>query len=334
MPFLRTIFLALTGLFLTAGCQKSAAPAPAPSTTPIRIAGFYWPGVYWIDVADKKGFFKEAGLNVTVVNVDADFFGGINDFAEGKLETFEIPFFDFVRLNAEGKAAVGVIVGDYSTGAEAVVGRAGIESFKDLKGKKIGLARNTYAEYIFTVVAERNRLDLKEVEIVDLQAEKVAEEFIAGRVDAMFAWEPLQSQALKEVPGSKVLFSTAEIPGIAGGIQCFHKDFITKHPEEVRRVVQVWARASDYLRQHPEECYGIVAGVYGRPVEEVRAFMKADTILGVQENEVAFSFASGFDSIHGAARQMNDFMLDRGLTQTKLETTTMVDPSFIRALDK
>lgn len=325
------IIIGIVWLALSAGCERQEK---TPATPAIKIGGIYWPGSYWIDLADRKGFFREAGLNVSVINVDADYIGAFDDLAEGKIDSLTLPFFDFVRLNAEGHPIVGTIVTDYSSGAEAIIAKPGIGTFKELKGKRVGLKRNTYAEYIFTVVAERNSLPMEDVEIVDIQAEAVAEELIKGNVDAIFAWEPLLTQALVEVPGSKVVFSTSEIPGIAGGVQCFRRDFVRSRPEEMQKIVEVWARATEYMNQHPDEVFAIIGAIYDRPADEVGKFLKVDRILESRENELAFSFAAGFDSIHGAARQMNDFMLDRGMTKTKLDTSQIVDPNFVRGLQK
>ena len=54
--------------------------------------------------------------------------------------------------------------------------------------------------------------------------------------------------------------------------------------------------------------------------------------MGRRENELAFSFAASFDSLHGVTRQINDFMIAKGITSRKLDSGQFLDGSFIRAL--
>ena len=66
--------------------------------------------------------------------------------------------------------------------------------------------------------------------------------------------------------------------------------------------------------------------------EEIRQSAQIDKILGWRENELAFSFAASFDSLHGVTRQINDFMIAKGITSRKLDSGQFLDGSFIRAL--
>jgi NMT1/THI5 like len=202
------------------------------------LIGAWW--AYWIGIAAAKGWFREAGLNVQLVDCNADYSGSEKDLVEGRLDTNTFVLFDLLDYIAQGAVLVGVINADYSAGSEKLVARAGIEQIGDLKGKKIGVPHNSYLRYVLEVAIGRVGLKPKDVQIVDLQPEKVT--------------------------------------------------------------------------------------------EEVRQFAKIDKILDLRDNELAFSFAAGFDSLHGAVRQMNDFMIARGMTAKKLDSSQFLEGSFLEAL--
>jgi len=61
--------------------------------------------------------------------------------------------------------------------------------------------------------------------------------------------------------------------------------------------------------------------------------MKTVRVLDLADNGRAFSYAAGFESLHGSWRRMNDFMLDRGLVTTRVDSAAHLDADFIRRLE-
>jgi NitT/TauT family transport system substrate-binding protein len=310
----------------------SCAPQPKLSpSTPIRLASYEWPGSFWIDVAWKKGWFVEAGLNVQRVDVDNSYFPSLEDVASGRLDAMGFTQFDLVRLVAGGHDLVGVAAIDYSQGAEALVAKADIHSMKDLKGKRLALHRGTYLEYLLSVIAEREGLDLAEVTLLDRNSEASIADFQTGRADAIFVWEPYVTQA--RAAGGHDLFSTTDFPGLTYSVLTFRRDFLDAHFHDVAKLMQVWHRAERYVHDHPEESCAIVSELFAEPLDEVRDLLRTVRVLDVADNGRAFSYAAGFDSLHGSWRRMNDFMLDRGLVSTRVDSPAHLDSSFIRLLE-
>jgi NitT/TauT family transport system substrate-binding protein len=319
---------ALIACLALIGCGPAARHL-APAS--IKIGTYQWPGSYWIEVAWKKGWFAEAGLNVERVDVDRKYFESLGDVAAGKLDTMGFSQFDLVRHVSEGHDLVGVAAIDYSAGAEALVARAGIHRLLDLKGKRLALHRGTYLEYLLSIVAEREGMDLADITLVDRSGDGSIEDFVAGRVDAVFVWEPYVTQA--HDAGGTTLFSTADFPGLTYSVLAFRRDFIKLHPEQVAAVVRVWDRAARYVRENPAESCEIVAQLFNETVQSTRDLMKTVRVLDLADNGRAFSYAAGFESLHGSWRRMNDFMLDRGLVTTRVDSAAHLDADFIRRLE-
>lgn len=319
---------ALLACGILAACHSPAEPPL--SREPIRIGTYIWPGSYWVDIAAEKGWFDAAGLNVERVDVDMKYFWSLEQVAAGGLHAMGFSQYDLVRHAALGHDLTGIIAIDYSEGAEALIARPGIRQLQDLRGKRLALHRGTYLEYLLSVIAEREHVDVSQITLVDRTNQQAIQDFTEGRVDAILVWEPYVSEA--KAAGGVQLFSTADFPGLTYSVFTLRTDFIKAHPREIEALVKVWHRADQYLRDHPEEACAIVARLHGEPPAAAQDLLRTNRVLDVADNGRAFSYAAGFESLHGSWRRMNDFMLDRGLAKQRVDSPAHLDSRFIRAL--
>lgn len=317
-------------LALLGACQPAAAP---PISAPMRIGAYFWPGTYWVDVAHHKGWFREAGLNVERVDTNADFFASFDDLVDGKLDVVGFTLFDLVLYNARGKQLVGFLATDESFGADALVARAGINAIRDLAGKRLGIPRGTYLEYMWTIVAARDGLSPGAVQLVEVPGEKAAEAFGAGQVDAVFTWQPFAGQALAGTRG-RLLFDSSQIPGLSPSVSTARADFLRQRPADLQKLVQVWQRTDTFIRSQPDAAFAIVAEINHKTMAEVREMARLDRILDLNENRAVFSLATGLTSLHGSARRMNDFQIQSKLTAQQVDTAAMLDARFIGELGR
>lgn len=181
------------------GCQPESKQLQKPKTTglPMKVAKNYWPGQYWLDVGNKKGWFKDAGLNVEFINITSNYVGSLEDMVAGKTDVHFPVFFDLIKYIVKDTDLVAVIICDLSFGADGIVAKKEIESVRDLKGKRVGLEQGTFTEYLLSVVLERNGMTLNDVEIVETKAEFI-QPFIEGKLDALVTWEPYLSEATEK----------------------------------------------------------------------------------------------------------------------------------------
>ncbi len=94
--------------------------------------------------------------------------------------------------------------------AEALIAKPNIHRLQELRGKKIALHRGTYLEYLLSVVAERDHLNLDEVTLVEMNGDEAIKAFAAGTIDAVLVWEPFVSEA--KAAGGVQIFSAAGLP--------------------------------------------------------------------------------------------------------------------------
>ncbi|MEA3095662.1 MAG: NitT/TauT family transport system substrate-binding protein [Caballeronia sp.] len=318
----------LTPLLL-GGCD-SKQPATS-ARTPLRIAGYYWAGSFWVDVANEKGWFKEAGLAVAIVDTNQDYFASFADLVEGRLDVDDLTLFDVMLLNAKGGDLVGIATTDQSAGADGIVARAGIDTLAALKGKRIGGGKGTYVEYLLSIVLGREGLAMSDITLVDMPGEKAHERLAAGDVDAVVTWEPALTEAVEKAHGHKLWDSTI-IPGLSPSLLTTRASVARERPEDLQKLLGVWQRGSEFIQQHPEEAFTIVARVNKKTLAEVRQFAAGVRLLDRRANLVAFSYGAGFDSLHGSARMMNDFLVKEKLAPKPIDSIALLNDSFLKAM--
>jgi NitT/TauT family transport system substrate-binding protein len=321
--------LTILAMFLLGGCDSKQVATPAHP--PLRIAGYYWAGSFWVDIANEKGWFKEAGLPVTIVDTNQDYFASFADLVEGRLDVDDLTLFDVMLLNAKGGDLACIATTDQSAGADGIVARAGIDTLAALKGKRIGGGKGTYVEYMLSIVLGREGVAMGDFTLVDMPGEKAHERLAAGDVDAVVTWEPALTKAVEKAHGHKLWDSTI-IPGLSPSVLATRASLVRERPEDLQKLLDVWQRGSEFIQQHPEEAFAIVARTNKKTLAEVRQFAAGVRLLDRRANLVAFSYGAGFDSLHGSARMMNDFLVKEKLAPKPIDSIALLNDSFLKAM--
>jgi NitT/TauT family transport system substrate-binding protein len=326
------VAVVIVGAAVVFSRQQAAAPDAMVSKQPVMtVARYYWPGQFWIEVADSKGWFKEAGLNVELVDTNSDFTGSQEDVANGKLDTQDFYVTDLVRYAAQGKELAMVLNTDSSIGAEALVAQQGINEIADLKGKKVGVEEGSATEYMLYTLLQQKQMNFDDIERVTETTERLPERFLKGELDAVVLWDPYMTEALAR-PGSKKLWDTSKTPGIVSAGFVFRKDFIKTRRDDVTKFVQVWQRTTEYIKANPAESYAIVARYNNDTPENVQAFVEIDKVFDLTDNIKAFASSGGFRSLPGQIKLINLYLKNQGIIQTDVQPQQILDSSFIQAL--
>ena len=317
------------------GCQSETNNSKEPKTTdlPMTVGRAFWPGMFWVDIARHKGWFEKAGLNVLYYDTNPDYVGSLNEMVAGKIDVNGFSLFDLMSFNVAGADLVMVINTDNSTGAEAILANTGIGNLKGLKSKVVGVSKGGYLEYILDEALARDGIDKFDIKLVDVLPQNASGELQKANVDAVVTYEPFVSEVLAGNNARK-LFDTSEIPGLSPNGSTFHRSFIDERPGDVQAFVNVWHKTREFMKENPKEAFGIIAQVYDSTPGDVQAFGLLDKILDLRENTVSYSFGSGFESLHGAARKMNNFLIKNEVTDRQLDSTEFIDGRFLRTLSE
>src|SRR5882762_833338 len=221
------------------------ACAASLNAAPLKIAFSDWPGYTLLEVAKQKGWFKEAGLDVELAWFE--YLPSIDAFSAGKVDAVTIVATDAMVTGANGGKSKIIALLDYSDGSDMIVGAPGVQSIKDLKGKKVGIEVTLVEHLLLLKALEANGMTQDDVDLVNTATDKTPETLGSGKVAAIGAWYPISGQALK-VAGSKKLYTSAEAKGLIYDVLAVNPSSYAKHKPEWVKIAQIYYRCVDYLK--------------------------------------------------------------------------------------
>lgn len=308
---------------------KSTTGTTAAGTegTTIRLGFSAWPGWFPWQVAEEKGLFTTAGLDVKLTYFES-YTDSLNALNAGKLDANSQTLNDTISSVGAGSEEVVVLANDNSTGNDQIIARPGITSVADLKGKKVGVEEGTVDHFLLLLGLEKAGLSADDVDLQPLLTDAAAAAFAAGQLDAVGVFAPFTTKAL-ELPGSKALFTSADFPGSIPDHLVFGRGFVDDHPDEVQKLVDVWFDTTAYIDQHKAEAVAIMAKKAGVTPAEYADYDKGTKIFSRADNQAAFEPGSDMSHLDFAAESMSKFLVDAGLVKEEPDLTGLLEPRFV-----
>ena len=210
-------------------------------------------------VALDKGLFDQAGLNVTdipvqtgdeaikaVMSKDADVaFAGILPYSFAAFNYPELKI--FAQTGAAHDAQI-IFSNDKNIKAPA-----------DLKGKKIGYAKNTASDMEVHKFLQNNNLTEKDIQLVPMKPLAMITALTSGQIDAYSAWEPNIMNARKILGDKFGIFDSEANTYTWHPAIIANTNYISQNKTTLIKLTSVWKEAQDYIKDNPDESIAIVA---------------------------------------------------------------------------
>jgi len=322
----------------TAAVASAAASAPAPTPAPtgptLKIAYSDWPGWVAWEVAIQKGWFKEAGVNVEFKWFD--YVPSMDAFTAGKVDAVAVTNGDALVTGNGGGKSVCIVANDYSDGNDMIVAKPGIKSMTDLKGKKVGVEVGFVDHLLLLNALKANKMTEKDVKIVNVKTDDTPNALKSGTVDAIGAWQPNSGAALKELPGSTPIYTSADVKGLIYDHLCVSPRSLSENRAEWLKVVKVWFRVADFIADpaNLDEAAKIMSARVGLTPDVYKGLMKGTHLLNAAENLKHYAKGEGFESIYGSSKIVDDFNVKNGVYKTPLKVEEYFDPSLVEEASK
>lgn len=266
-----------TAGLIAAGLMTSL-PALAQDKLSVMLDWFVNPDHAPLVVAQEKGFFKDAGLEVTLT-APADpndppklVAAGGTDIAVSYQPQLILQVAEELPL-----VRIGTLV---STPLNSVVVlRDGpVKTLKDLKGRKVGYSIAGFEDALLGAMLEKQGLSLKDVELVNVNF-SLSPSLLSGQVDAVvgaFRNFELNQMEIEKHPGRAFYPEEEGVPPYDELILVARKD--KANDPRFKRFLAAVERATLYILNHPEESQA--AFVKGRPElnDELNRRAWADTL--------------------------------------------------------
>ncbi|MCO6413725.1 MAG: ABC transporter substrate-binding protein [Thiogranum sp.] len=326
---MKTTFRTRLGSLLGAACLVLSSLAGAE---PLKIGYSDWPGWVAWEVGVEKQWFKEAGVDVEFEWFD--YVASMDAFAAGQLQGVGMTNGDALVTGATGARSVMVLVNDYSDGNDMVIGGPGIAGVKDLKGKKIGVEIGFVSHLLLLDALKNNGMTEADVELVNVPTNETPQVLSSGQVDAIVAWQPNSGMALKLVPGSKAIYTSADQPGLIYDVLAVSPESLAANREDWMKVLKVWYRIVAYINDPKTrgDAVKIMASRVGVPPEEYEAFIAGTKILTLEEALPHMKKGDGFKSMYGSTQIADDFNVANKVYEKPQPVDAYIDPSLMNAL--
>lgn len=173
-------------------------------------------------------------------------------------------------------AAVGepyvVIAGACNKGMAVVAGKdSGINSIKDLKGKKVAIWPGSTQEVFILERLRMKDMTIKDVTPVRVSFSEMPLVLARGDVDAYVGAEPGPGVSLASGVGKIVEYPYSTAMGSLNMIFGTHRDMLTEKPDLVRTVLGIHRKASEFAMANRPEMVAMAVAKLGQKKEAIEA---------------------------------------------------------------
>jgi len=275
-------------------------------------------------VAQEKGYFAAEGVEVEPVYYEI-FTDSFPDLASGQIDAALIASGDAMSINRH--TPVNIIGLEDDGGYMIIVANDEIKSIRDLEGKTIGTLAGTQYELLVTEMLNAAGLSTTDINLRNIDPEKVPEALAKNEIQAGFVWEPYGAQAIRE--GAHILYPTdSSLRLFPDGIT-FRQDVIDQRPEDIRAFMRAWFKAVDYLLNNREETRQIAAKYIGIPVEEITEDPSLK-IFTYQDNRTLYELPkTEAGSIFNIAKKTADYLISNGTLAAMPDIEAIITPKFL-----
>jgi NitT/TauT family transport system substrate-binding protein len=264
--------MAVAAILVTACSSSTSSSASAPGSasgsgsaagTSIVVGALPVLDTAGLQVAIKEGFFKQAGLNVTVKSVTQST-AAIPDLLHGSIQVIGGGnYVSFLEAQAHGTFPVEFLAPavDCTQNNYGVVAMpsSGIAKASDLAGKTIAVNLTQNIQTLTTsAVLSADGVTASSVKYVEIPFPDMVAALKAGRVNAISAVEPFLSAAL--AAGGKLVTSTCTGPtaGFPMSGYITTQGWVTQHQAAAKAFQQALEKGNAYANAHPDVVRSVI----------------------------------------------------------------------------
>ena len=279
----------------------------ALAAEPLKIGYSDWPGWVAWQVAQDKGWFKEAGVDVKLEWFD--YSASMDAFTAGKIDAVLMTNGDTLVTGAGGGKGVMILLTDYSNGNDMIVAKPGIKSLADLKGKKVAVETGLVEHLLLRAGMKKLGMKPGDIEIVNAKTNEMPQVLASKDIAAVGAWQPISGEAMKGTPGSHPIYTSADEPGLIYDVLTVNPASLNARRADWQKVVKLWDRVVSYIEdpKTQPDAVRIMAARSGISAAEYLPLLKGTKLLSLDEGRKVFQKADGYKSLYGSTEIANTF---------------------------
>jgi NitT/TauT family transport system substrate-binding protein len=291
----------------------------------LRIGTNVWIGSEPLYLARELGYLDPKAIQLVEYPSASEVLRAFRNMA---IDGMVISLDELLGLAADGLQPRVVLVVDVSHGADAVVGRSGMRSMKDLKGKRVAVEGGALGAYVLSRALAKNGMRASDVKVVHLESNEQPVAFEKGQVDGAVTFDPYRDQLLRA--GAKTLFDSTQIPGEIVDLVAVRANVLERQPKAVDSLLVGWLKAIDYLGREPLDAARRM-GIRQQTTGE--QFLKALQGLHIPSRAENLRMLGGDKpELAVAGRRLMELMLEAKLLRASVEIEGLLAPSPLASL--
>lgn len=306
---------------------------PSSQSQQVTIGMTYIPNVQFAPwyVAQEKGFFKEAGMDVVFdyrMDIDA-----LQLVATGQMD-FAIAGGDQVITSRSQNIPVVYLMSLFAKFPPAVIAlkNSGITKPQDLIGKRVGLP--LYGTNLLAIKAILNQAGIAEAEVklIDIGYTQIPS-LTSGRVDAVVGFANNEPLKLEQAGYEVTQIPAWDYFSLVGHGLITGKTTVKKNRKLVAKMVHATLKGMRYTLDHPEEslaiCFKHLKEIGPEQRETERKVFQES--LKLWESELTKTHGLGYSDLK-AWEQSQQLMMEMGLIKRAVPVEKYVDLSFLTTI--
>ena len=302
------------------GCVRQPEPA-------LRIGTNVWIGCEPLYLARELGRLDPAVVQLVEYPSASEVHRAFrNQAIDGMVITFD----ELFGLAASGLQPRIILVVDVSHGADAVVGRAGMRTMQDLRGKRVAVESAALGAFMLSRALTLNGMRSSDVFVVHLEANEHPSAFEKGQVDGAVTFDPYRAQLLRA--GGTTLFDSTQIPGEIVDLLAVRATVLEKRPKAIQALLAGWFAAIDYILNDPRDAARRM-GIRQQTTGE--RFLEAMHGLRIPSREENLKMLGGpTPELAAAGRRLMDLMVEAKLVSAGLDVEALFAPEPLASLPR
>lgn len=303
---------------------------PAAAAT-LSVGYSDWPGWVAWQVAIDKGWLKEAGLDVNFQWFD--YSASMDAFSAGKIDADLMTNGDTLVTGAGGGKGIMIMLTDYSSGNDMIVGEPGIKSLKDLKGKKVGIEVGLVEHLLLLHGLKGANIDPKDITLVNAKTNETPQVLASKQVAAIGAWQPISGQAMKAVPGARPIYTSTQAPGLIYDVLAVNPTSLNANRADWQKLIGVWDKVVHYINdpKTQDDAIKVMAARVQLTPEAYKPLLKGTHLIDVAEGKKVYKKGDGLTSLYGSSHIADDFNVANDVYKQKQDIDSYIDPSLTNA---
>ncbi len=306
------ILLLTVGLLGLNGCTDEPTPV-------LRVGADVWPGYEPLYLARDLDYFRGAPIHPVEFTSATQV---IRAYQNEAIDAVCLTLDEALLLASQGADFRIVLAADFSNGADVIIGASGIQTMKDLQGRRVGVEDTALGAFFLTRALQESGMQTGDVRVVPMQVQDHEQAFLKGDVDAVVTFEPVRGKLLAR--GAHILFDSSRIPSEIVDVVLVRADYLQHHPQVVADLVRGWQQAQDYMTRTPDDALVRMARREGVTVAEMRTALHGVHLPSREENRELLSGRA--PALQPALQRLAKFMLQAKLLQSPAPVDKLIDP--------